>query len=106
MSGHKNEWSVLEQWTNIKFCVKLEQNESDACAILSRDYGGEAVKKSCVFEWHKRFKEGRKIVEDEESSGRPRCNRTDENVEKVQNLVHWVRRLSITAMTVQLNLDK
>jgi hypothetical protein len=63
------------------------------------------MKKSSVFEWHKRFKEGHKIVEGE-SSGCPRSHRTDENVEKVRNLMHSDRRLSIRAMVVQLNLDK
>jgi len=44
-------------------------------------------------------------VEDERS-GHPRFHRTDENVEKVQNVVHSDKCLSIRAMTVQLNLDK
>jgi hypothetical protein len=44
-------------------------------------------------------------VEDERS-GHPRFHRTDENVEKVQNVVHSDKGLSIRAMTVQLNLDK
>jgi hypothetical protein len=34
--------------------------------MLSRVYGGEAVKKSRVFEWHKWFKEGRDYVENDE----------------------------------------
>jgi hypothetical protein len=32
--------------------------------MLSKAYGGEAVKKLSVFEWHKRFKEGFKNVGD------------------------------------------
>jgi hypothetical protein len=48
---------------------------------------GEAMKNSSGFEWHKWFKEGRKNVEDDERSGRPRSDRTDENVEKVRNLL-------------------
>jgi len=39
----------LEQRINIKFCVKLEKNASDPCAMLSEAYGGEAVKKSKCF---------------------------------------------------------
>jgi hypothetical protein len=48
----------LEQRINIKFCVKLGNNASDTCALLFETYGGEAMKKSDVFEWHRRFKEG------------------------------------------------
>jgi hypothetical protein len=45
-------------------------------------------------------------MEDDERSSRPRSHRTDENVEKVRNLVLSGVRLNIRAMAVQLNLDK
>jgi hypothetical protein len=44
--------------------------------MLSKAYGGEIMKKSSVFEWHKWFKEGHENVEDNESSGCPRSHRT------------------------------
>jgi hypothetical protein len=40
----KNEHSFLEQQINIKFCVKLGKNATDTCAMLSKAYGGEAMK--------------------------------------------------------------
>jgi hypothetical protein len=43
--------------------VKLEKNASDTCAMLSGAYGGETVKKPSVFEWHKRFEERHKNME-------------------------------------------
>jgi hypothetical protein len=46
----------LEQRINIKFCVKLGKNTSDTFALLSEADGGEAMKMSCAFEWHKWFK--------------------------------------------------
>jgi hypothetical protein len=58
----------LEQRINIKFCVKLGSNASDICAMLCEGYGGEAMKKSHVFEWHKRVKEGRKNMKDDEDN--------------------------------------
>jgi hypothetical protein len=36
----------LEQRINIKFRVKLRNNASDACAMLSEAYEGEAMKES------------------------------------------------------------
>jgi hypothetical protein len=57
-------------------------------APLSEAYGGEAVTKSSVFEWHERFREGRNKVEVDERRGRPRSNRTGESVGKVRDLVH------------------
>ena len=37
-----------------------------------------------IFEWHKRFKEGREDVEDDPRSKRPRTSRTNKNVEHVR----------------------
>jgi len=45
-------------------------------------------------------------VEIYERRGRPGCQKTDENVEKMRNLAHWDTRLSVTAVVVQVNLDK
>jgi len=73
--------------------------------VLSKAYGGEAVKKSSVFEWHIQFKEGHNNVEDDKRSGCPRSHRNDENVEKVQKLVHSDGCLSFRTVAVQLNLD-
>jgi hypothetical protein len=66
--------------------------------MLSEAYGGEAMKKWSAFEWFKRFKEDHENVEDDEGNGRPWSHRTDENVEKVRNLVHSDRRLGISKL--------
>jgi hypothetical protein len=72
-----------EQRINIKFCVKLRKKVTDTYKMLSEAYRGEAMKQSGVFEGHKRFKEGRDNVENDERSGRPRSQRTNESVGKV-----------------------
>jgi len=64
--------------------VKLGKNASDTCALVSEDYGGEAMKKSGVFEWHKWFKDGLKNIEDE-SSSHPTYNKTKE----LKNCIIW-----------------
>jgi hypothetical protein len=45
-------------------------------------------------------------VEEDERSDHPSPHRTDENFEKVPNLVNSSRCLSIRAVAVQLNLVK
>jgi hypothetical protein len=45
-------------------------------------------------------------VEEDERSGHPRSQRTDESVKEVLDLVHSDRHLSIRDMVLQLNLDK
>jgi hypothetical protein len=94
----------LEQRINIKFCVKLGKNASETLQLLKEAYGAAAMKKTSVFEWHKRFKEGRDDVKDDERSGRPRTHRTDENVEKVRKLVCADRPLSLRMTARKLNL--
>jgi hypothetical protein len=37
--------------------------------MLTEAYGTDAMKKSSVFEWHKRFKEDREDVKDDERTG-------------------------------------
>jgi hypothetical protein len=39
----------LQLRINNKFCVKLEKNASDTCAVLSEAYGGEAWLNSSFF---------------------------------------------------------
>jgi hypothetical protein len=48
----------LEQRINIKFCMKSGKSASETVALLTVAYGEYTMKKSSVFEWHRRFKEG------------------------------------------------
>ena len=48
----------LEQRINIKICVKIGTSASETSALLKVAYGEYVMKKSSVFEWHRRFKEG------------------------------------------------
>jgi len=48
--------------------------------MLVQVYGDNCLKKTAVYKWVKRFSEGRESVIDEERSGRPAANRTEENI--------------------------
>jgi hypothetical protein len=69
----------LEQRISIKFCAKLGKSLSETLQMLTEAYGADAMKKSSVFEWHKRFKVGREDAKGDERTGRPKTHRTDEN---------------------------
>jgi hypothetical protein len=56
--------------------------------MLTEAYGADAMKKSSIFEWHKRFKKGREDVKDNERTECPKTHWTYGNVEKV-----WMRKL-------------
>jgi hypothetical protein len=79
---------LLGQHINIKFCAKLGKSASETLQILAEAYGADAMKKLSVFEWHKRFKEGREDMKDYKRTGHPKTHQTDGNVEKVQKVVH------------------
>ena len=59
-----------------------------------------------VFDWCKRFVEGRENVEDDPKSGRPCTSTTDANIEKVWQLVHRVCRLTICVIASEVGMDK
>ena len=75
----------MDQRIRIKFCVKNEIK----CNKES------AMSKTRVYEWYKRFQDGREDVEDDERPGRPSASTTDENVEKVEEMVMNDRRITI-----------
>jgi hypothetical protein len=67
--GGKMSDKLLEQRINIKFCAKLGKSTSETLQMLTEAYGADAMKKSNVFEWHKRFKEGQEDVKDDKRTG-------------------------------------
>jgi len=84
----------LEQRTNIKFLVKLGKSGNEIREMLVHVYGNNAMKKTAVCKWVKRFAEGRESVTDEGRSGRPATSRTEENVAKIRQIVRENRWLS------------
>jgi hypothetical protein len=77
--GGKMSDRLLEQHININFYAKLGKSVGQTLQMLTEAYDVDTTKKSSVFEWHKRFKEGREDVKDDERTGRPKTHRTDEN---------------------------
>ena len=63
--------------------------------MLRDVYRDSSMSRTRVFEWHKRFVEGREDVEDDLKSGRPCTFTTDTNIEKVRQLVCSDCRLTI-----------
>ena len=61
---------TLEQWYAIKFCFKLGKNATEMYGMLQTAFGASCMNWASVFEWHRRFKEGRESVRDDERCGR------------------------------------
>ena len=61
---------TLEERYAIKLCFKLGQNATETYGMLQNAFGPSCMNRALVFEWHKRFKEGRESVRDDERCGR------------------------------------
>ena len=60
----------LEEWYAIKFSFKLGKNARETYGMLQTTFRPSCMNRASVFEWHKRFKETRKSVRDDERCGR------------------------------------
>ena len=60
----------LEKRYAIKFCFKLGKTATETYGMLQTAYGPSCMNRSSVFQWHKRFKEGRESLRDDERCGK------------------------------------
>ena len=61
---------TLEKRYAIKLCFKLGQNATETYGMLQTAFRPSYMNRASVFEWHKRFNEGRESVRDDERCGR------------------------------------
>ena len=63
--------NTLEERYAIKFCFKLEKkNATETYGMLQTAFRPSCMNRVSVFDWHKRFKEGRESERDDERCGR------------------------------------
>ena len=74
----KMQSDTLEERYAIKFCFKLGKNATEMYGMLQIAFGLSCMNRASVFEWHKRFKEGRESVRDDERCGRSKEINTPE----------------------------
>ena len=61
---------TLEERYAIRFCLKFGKNASEAYGMLQTAFRASCMSRASIFEWHKRFNEGRVSVRDDERCGR------------------------------------
>ena len=104
--GRKMSDCKSEQRVNIKFLVKLKKSAKETFQLLTEAYGEDCTSRARVFEWHKRFSGGRESLKDDDRPGRPRTAVTDDNIEKVRDVIRKDRRLGVRAVAEEVNLDR
>ena len=76
----------------IKFCFKLGKNATETYGILQTAFRQSCTNRASVFEWHKRSKEGRESVRDDERCGRSKeVNRPELIGQRVRVMVTMLR---------------
>ncbi|XP_059542710.1 protein GVQW3-like [Myotis daubentonii] len=96
----------LEQGISIKFCVKSNKSPSETHSFFKRSLWEEVMPRAGVFDWHTRLDEGQEDVRDDARSGCPLTHRTDDNSQKVKDLVCSSSQLTVRMMAEKLTLDK
>ena len=61
---------TLEERYAIKLCFKLGKITTETYGMLQTTFQPSCMNRVSVFEWHKRFKEGRESIRDNERCGR------------------------------------
>jgi len=94
----------LQQRVCIKFCVKNGYNGVKILEMLGNCFGSDTLKKTAVYEWHEHFKSDHESIGDDECSGRPSTSKTDENINKVREMLINNHKLTIRELAEDLNI--
>ena len=101
-SGHED---TLEERYAIKFCFKLGKNATETYEMLQTAFGVSCMNRASVFEWHKRFKESRESVRDDERCGRSKEVNTPELIGQIKNFTDKDRSMSIETISAQFDVS-
>ena len=96
---------TLEERYAIKFCFKLGKNTTETYEMLQTAFGASCINRASVFEWHKRFKEGRESVRDERF-GRSKEVRTPQLIGQIKNFMDKDCRVSIETISAQFDVSQ
>ncbi|UYV69583.1 hypothetical protein LAZ67_6004023 [Cordylochernes scorpioides] len=96
----------LKQRICIEFCVKLQISATETFEMLNKAFPNDPPKRTTVFEWHSRFKAGRISIEDDPCQGRPKFQRTDENVQKITDLIKENPRTTLLELEQDTSISK
>ena len=73
--------------------------------MLQTAFQRSCMNRASVFEWHKRFKEGRESMRDDERCGRSKEVRTPELIGQIMNFMDKDCRVSIETISAQFDVS-
>ena len=103
---------TLEEWYPIKFCFKLGKSATETYGMLQTAFRplknwcfDSCMNRASVFEWHKRFKEGRESVRNDEKCGRSKKVRRPKLIGQIKNFMDKDRCVSIETISAQFDVS-
>ena len=96
---------TLEKRYPIKSCLKLGKNATEMYGIIQTAFGASFMNWASVFEWHKRFNEGREFVRDDERCERSKEVNISELIGQIKNFMDKDRRVSIETIRAQFDVS-
>ena len=100
----RHEVTLDERYT-IKFYFKLGKSATEMYGMLQTAFRASCMNRASVFEWHKRCKEGKESVMDDERCGRSKEVRIPELIDQIKIFVDKDRRMSIETITKQFDVS-
>ncbi|GFU63310.1 hypothetical protein TNCV_661441 [Trichonephila clavipes] len=100
--GTASRTTILDGW----FCGKLGTNEADTFEMLRKAYGNGVMKQSQTSMWHKRFREGRKSVNDNFRSEHLSTSQTHNWGQKKLQVLYKNRLLSVWMIAEKCDYPK
>ena len=88
-----------------KILFKLGKYATETYGLLQTAFGASCMNRAWVFEWHKRFKEGRESVRDDERCGRSKEVRTLELIGQIKNFMDKDCHVSIETISAQFDVN-
>jgi len=83
----------------------MELSVNEVAKMLEKAFGEISMSTPRIYEWYKRFKEGREDVDDDRRTGRPNTLISDENVAKIKYIVLSNRCITIREVAEEVNIS-
>ena len=83
----------------------MEKNATETYGMLQTAFGASCMNRASVFEWHKKFKEGRESVRDNERCGRSKEVNTPDLIGQIKNCMDKDRHVSTETISAQFDVS-
>jgi [histone H3]-lysine36 N-dimethyltransferase SETMAR len=96
----------MEQRVNVKFCFKLGYTVKQTYELIKKVYGNDSFSYSVTYFWFNRFKNGNESVENLPRHGRPSSSTSEENVEKIKNILQKNKSITLRMLSEEMGISK